>query len=123
MGFRNVYTHDCEARFWEKVQIAGDDECWIWKGTFGSNGYGRFKVPYLGSEHAHRVALALKLGRLIIGKFACHHCDNKRCVNPAHLYAGDHESNTRDGVERKRFKGRGSKVRFAEPESNPLVES
>ena len=110
MGFRKVYTHAAEERFWAKVDIKGEGECWMWRSAVGSNGYGRFNVPILGVEHAHRVSLALSLKRLIIGQFACHHCDNKLCVNPAHLYAGDHASNTRDGVERKQYKGRGSKV-------------
>jgi hypothetical protein len=120
MSFRRIYTHEAEANFWAKVERRGPDECWPWLGAMGSNGYGRFRVPILGVEHAHRVALALSLGRGIIGAFACHRCDNKPCCNPAHLYEGNHESNTRDAIERHRFVGRGNRLaRFIEPKRKP----
>jgi hypothetical protein len=33
---------------------------------------------------------------------ALHTCDNKMCVNPDHLYAGDHSQNMRDAYARGR---------------------
>jgi HNH endonuclease len=45
----------------------------------------------------HRLVLERKLGRPIRPGFhALHHCDNKRCVNPDHLYEGTHKDNMRD---------------------------
>jgi hypothetical protein len=32
-----------------------------------------------------------------------HKCDNKKCVNPEHLYAGDRWQNARDASERNRL--------------------
>ncbi len=105
------------ARFWSKVEVREKHECWPWKGAVGgagkTNQYGRFKVR-AGSgwdtPNAHRVAWEIFNLEPLGKRFACHTCDNTLCVNPHHLYAGDRESNTRDGVERKRFKGRGSKT-------------
>jgi hypothetical protein len=48
-------------------------------------------------RHAHRVALAVALGRpLRPGMFACHKCDVKECVRPSHLYEGTQSDNELD---------------------------
>jgi hypothetical protein len=96
-----IYTPITVARFWSKVAVpSGDFECWEWQGAVGSNGYGRFRVPGVSVEHAHRVAWQIANGAALGDKFACHTCDNKRCVNPHHIYAGDRATNARDAVER-----------------------
>ena len=45
-------------RFWPKVQVGLDDECWPWLGYRARHGYGRF---YFGGRavHAHRVSYIL----------------------------------------------------------------
>jgi hypothetical protein len=74
--------------------------CWPWTGYVMSNGYGKWK----GST-AHRVALALTLGRSIaVDKQAAHHCDNPPCCNPTHLYEATRLENMRDAVDRDRVR-------------------
>ncbi len=34
----------------------------------------------------------------------CHSCDNRKCVNPTHLFLGDHSTNAIDSVKKKRHK-------------------
>jgi len=92
-----------KSRFWEKVDVRGDDECWHWNGLRNHGGYGQFKVSGRGVG-AHRLSLMMEIGRQMkSSEFACHHCDNPSCVNPAHLYVGNHATNTNDMRERNRF--------------------
>lgn len=86
-------------RFWEKVEVAGADECWLWTAGAGSHGYGEF-YPYRGcQELAHRFVLKLTVGQPSIEKPHALHgpkCTSKRCVNPAHLRWGSHAENMSD---------------------------
>lgn len=89
------------ARFWSKVDVReSDDQCWHWRAHVGQNGYGRFALGSGHSVHAHRVAWEIVNGRPLGDHFACHTCDNKTCVNPFHIYAGDRQTNARDASER-----------------------
>lgn len=94
------------ARFWSKVDVTTACRCWTWKGSVGGNGYGKFRLPGRKSAHAHRVAWELANGQPLGDRFACHTCDNKVCVNPMHLYAGDRLTNAADAVARGRIVGR-----------------
>lgn len=91
-------------RFWAKVDRRGPDECWLWTAVVNEHGYGVMRPE--GQRHgptvkAHRVSLMLA-GVDIEGRFVLHSCDTPRCVNPAHLSAGDHKENVADMVSRQR---------------------
>lgn len=89
-------------RFWSKVAIRGEDECWLWRASvLKSDGYGQFG----SGKRAHRVAFELSGGTYENGPLVLHTCDVRLCCNPAHLYAGTHARNMVDAVERGRFKG------------------
>jgi len=72
-------------------------------GTFGDNGYGAFAIGRTNFG-AHRIAYMLIHGidSNPENYEVCHTCDNKKCVNPAHLFLGSQQDNMNDKVLKQR---------------------
>lgn len=89
------------AKFWSRVVVKSDFQCWIWTGRKGPRGYGR--CVYNGqSTGAHRIAFQLVVGDIPDGLLIRHSCDNPSCCNPRHLLPGTAKQNAGDAVERGR---------------------
>lgn len=76
-------------------------DCWFWTLSVGSHGYGQINFGENRIVCAHRVAYILEHGSIPDGLHICHTCDNKRCCNPDHLFAGTRFDNMSD-MSRKR---------------------
>lgn len=99
-----LYTlPEIEKRFWSKVDIRGENECWPWIGAKDGNAlYGMFR--FRGETwQAHRVAYRLYYGEFDISLNCCHHCDNPPCCNYRHLFLGTSTDNVRDAMQKGRW--------------------
>jgi hypothetical protein len=87
------------ARFWSRVEKS--DGCWLWQGCTNDYGYGQ---AHWGtrSHGAHRVSWELANGPVPAGRCVMHSCDNRLCVNPAHLSVGTNGDNNRDRHAKRR---------------------
>jgi len=82
-------------------KVCGD--CIEWTGKLNPGGYG-YIYAYKKVWTAHRLSYLVNKGFLPDSLYICHKCNNKKCINPEHLYAGDvvkvNNKNTNQTFER-----------------------
>lgn len=96
-------------KFWARIDIDGADDCWHWKPSVNTTGYGQFKFDGK-MQVAHRVSYQIVVGPVPEGMYLDHTCHNvdlsckgglaclhRRCVNPAHLEPVTNLENIRRG--------------------------
>lgn len=86
-------------RFFEKV-LKLDSGCHEWQGSMAKTGYGNFHKD--GKTHyTHRIAWEIEHGSEP-SDYVLHKCDNRKCVNPDHLFIGSFYDNMDDMMAKGR---------------------
>lgn len=95
-------TETLETVFWRHVTVAdGLFDCWLWRGarTQSGRGYGHLRAG--GKDWtSNRASWVVHFGSIPAGMSVLHHCDNKICARPDHLYLGTQTDNALDDLER-----------------------
>ena len=102
-------------KFKSRLSPCPNTGCWFWTAGVSGPGYGimsrggRYGSGFskTGPVMSHRMAYLIFVGD-IGNKHVLHHCDNKLCCNPDHLYLGTDAENGADRKARNRIYRGGS---------------
>lgn len=71
-------------RFWDKVTVDPETNCWLWGGFRAGKGYGGYKL-FGETAYSHRIAYEFLVNTIPPGLQIDHLCRVRHCCNPDHL--------------------------------------
>lgn len=90
-----------KARIKKYIKIHPETGCWEWQGFLMACGYGL--TSHKGKKIlAHRASWLVCEGEIPNNMCVLHKCDNRKCINPDHLFLGTKKENTIDMLKKKR---------------------
>jgi hypothetical protein len=99
---RENWCHLAREHLISRADRLPETGCLVWRGAEKSGGYAG--TTLLGKAYmVHRLAWLAHHGPIPDGLLVCHHCDNRLCLEPEHLFLGTPQQNAIDMLR----KGRG----------------
>ena len=93
---------DLFTRLLENYIVDPVTDCWEWQLSKNNLGYG-FIRDDKRMRTVHRVSYEYHYNRKIPDDLiVCHSCDNRKCLNPNHLWLGTRQDKTKDMISKGR---------------------
>jgi len=85
--------------------IRTESGCLEYASALNTTGYCRISAKGSKQYLASRFIYTHLVGPIPVGLYVCHSCDNKICIEPAHLFLGTHADNMQDMAIKGRARG------------------
>ncbi len=89
-----MYTEKFIRKFEDRFIPEPNTGCWLWTSALNDAGYGDYRT--IRTRRAHRLSWEIYNGPIPKGMHILHRCDLPCCVNPRHLFLGNHQDNMDD---------------------------